>query len=188
MAQVPSGSCGLTNPAFCDTFDAAAGNPATRTGDLNPLVWGVSRTTTNPGQQEWNLWSAATLNGASVRPPNDVRIIGGRLTEAVNDDGGQTTLAMYPKQPFDINGRTGKIAFDLADDSEGIHAAWPEIWFTDQPVPAPHGELSAQFPYARNSFGFSIAGQCEGNVTYGQGGSGPYVTVDRMQVTRAATA
>jgi hypothetical protein len=49
----------------------------------------------------------------TVTPPNDVVICNGQLREASNDnpsgvfeDGGVTTLAMYPKQPFDFAGRT----------------------------------------------------------------------------------
>ena len=50
---------------------------------------------------------------------------------------------MYPKQPFDIAGRTGTIAFDVSDDSHGNHRAWPELWYTDQPVPAPFDHFSS---------------------------------------------
>jgi len=168
--------------ALCQTFDAPAGDPTTRSGGLDPTLWGVSRTNTavNFGQSQYNEFAAAHLNGCGatqvVLPPRDVQVCNGRVVEAVNDDSGQPTLAMYPKQPFDIaGGRTGTIAFDVSADSQGPHAAWPELWWTDQPVPAAHGEMSAQFPYARNSFGFSLANQCAGN----------QVTVDRMMVTRS---
>lgn len=71
--------------------------------------------------------------------PNDVRICNGRLIEATNDHGNdaKTTLAMYPKQPFNFAGRTGNIVFDVSEDSTSAHAAWPELWVTDKPVPAP---------------------------------------------------
>jgi hypothetical protein len=85
---------------------------------------------------------------------------------------------MYPKQPFDIAGRTGTVVFDVSADSEGPHAAWPEFWWTDQPIPAPHaGELPAQSPFARNSFGFVIASQCGTN-------HGSQIGIDSMSVTR----
>jgi hypothetical protein len=168
--------------AFCDSFDEPTPNPATRAGDLDATVWGVSRTNTfvNMGQGQYNDWLPATLKGCSssdetVSPPDDVRICDGRLYDAVTDGGGQPTLAMYPKQPFDIAGRTGTAVFDVAADSQGPHAAWPEFWWTDQPVPAPHGRLSSQAPYAQNSFGFSLASdKC------GTGGT----SVDYMSVTR----
>jgi hypothetical protein len=84
---------------------------------------------------------------------------------------------VYPKQPFDVAGRTGTVVFDVSADSAGGHAAWPEFWWTDQPVPAPHGHQSAMDPYAQNSFGFSLA-QTDWPCAGGQ------VGVDTMLVTR----
>ena len=174
--------CVLSNVAFCDTFDEPQRNSATRSGDLDASVWGVSRTNTivNFGQGQYNDWSSASLTGCgvaaiTVTAPNDVRVCNGRVYEAVADNGGQSTLAMYPKQPFDVAGRTGTVVFDVSADSGGPHNAWPEFWWTDQPVPAPHGHLSAQAPFAQNSFGFSIADDnCGSNGT----------SVYEMMVTR----
>jgi hypothetical protein len=149
--------------AFCDTFDEAEGNPATRSGDLDATIWGVSRTTTQIsfGSNMYNEWLPATLLGCgaaqTVLPPNDVRICDGRLHSAVSDGGGQPILAMYPKQPFDIAGRTGTAVFDVSADAAGPHSAWPEFWWTDQPIPAPGALVPAQEPYARNSIGFLLA-------------------------------
>ena len=167
---------------FCETFDAPRGNPALRSGDLEPVLWGVSRTNTfvNLGQNMVNDFYAATITGCGaprqVLPPRDVQICDGQVFEAVNDGHeGRSTLAMYPKQPFDISGgRTGTVVFDVSADSDSTHAAWPEFWWTDKPVPAPSGHLSSQDSYARHSFGFSMAGQCPGNQT----------TIDRVMVTR----
>lgn len=154
--------------AFCDSFAAAAGNPATRTGDLDPVLWGVSRTNTigNAGQGSANPWMKATLTGCGatvkVSPPNDVRICNGRLIAAVADGEGQAIVAAYPKQPFDFSDRTGLVVFDVSNDSQGPHAAWPEFWVTDKPVPAPGAVdwLPAQTPYAANSFGVMFTLQC----------------------------
>ena len=166
---------------FCETFDTATPNPATRSGDLNSVLWGVSRVNThaNLGQGQYNIFYPATLLGCgaaqTVLPPNDVRICNGRVVEAFADNHGQATIAMYPKQPFDIGGgRTGTVSFDVSADAQSNHAAWPEFWWSDKPVPAPHGHLSSNDPYARHSFGFSMAGQCAGNQT----------TVDNIMVTR----
>jgi hypothetical protein len=146
--------------AFCDSFDEPTSNPWTRAGDLDASIWGVSRV--NTIDINANAWLPSQLVGCGpepieVEPPNDVRICDGRLFEAITDGGGQPTLAMYPKQPFDIAGRTGIVVFDVSADSDGPHAAWPEFWWTDQPVPAPHGHLPANATYALNSYGFSIA-------------------------------
>src|SRR5689334_9245524 len=84
-----SGSCGLAQVAFCDTFDGPAGT-GNRSGDLNGTVWGVSRATShvNTGQgqyYEWHATSQQLCGGGSVYPDQDVRICNGRLVEAVND-------------------------------------------------------------------------------------------------------
>ena len=100
--------------ALCETFDHPAGI-GNRSGELDGTLWGVSRQlgATNFGQGQYNAVAGAIMRrcGRNVRvvPPNDVAICGGRLVEAVNDNGSVTSLAMYPKQPFDIAGRTGTI-------------------------------------------------------------------------------
>ena len=181
VAAAPTGACKFLKAdqpakvALCDSFDnASAKDPATRSGDLNAALWGVSRI----GSYQDNTFYPATLNGCGatqkVLPPNDVRICNGRLYDVSNDGGGQIGLAMYPKQPFDIAGRTGTVVFDVSADAQSVHAAWPEFWWTDQPVPAPHGHLTTAAPYARNSFGFVMAQQC--------GNKG--MTISAMQVTR----
>lgn len=164
-------ACGLPAAAFCDPFDAPSPNGAgTRSGDLDGVVWGVSRATSsdNPSQGDRYHWSGSTMNrcgtNVAVNTPRDVQICNGLLVESVNDGGGQTNLAMYPRQPFDIAGRTGKVAFDVSADSQGPHAAWPAFVYTDQPVPAPYGSASALFDNARNSFGFGVAtSNCNGD-------------------------
>ena len=161
--------CGLPSAAFCDTFDAPAGI-GNRSGDLNGTIWGVSRIT--GGINFGGLFNATpattlqTCNGpATVRPPNDIIICNGQLREATNDNpsgqceaGGVTVLAMYPKQPFDFQGRTGKIVFDVADDSHGTHAAWPELWVTDKPVPAPFAHFATWIGLPKFGFGLRFAG------------------------------
>ena len=130
-----AGNCGmqLGGPViFCDTFDTKK-DPAiqSRTGDLDPNVWGVSRATGNMNFAVgfYNGWAASTslqtCNGTvTATPPNDIVICNGQLREATNDNptgafdaGTVTTLAMYPKQPFDFAGRTGTVSFDVSNDS-----------------------------------------------------------------------
>lgn len=164
-----SGSCGLPNPAFCDTFDAPAGT-GNRSGDLNGTVWGVSRQLgpINSGQGQYNAVVPTLMHrcgqDVTVQPPNDVAICNGRLVEAQSDQHGVTSLAMYPKQPFDIAGRSGIIAFDVSDDSHGNHRAWPEIWYTDQPIPVPFDHFSSLQSVPRNGFGVRFAGYCPPDV------------------------
>jgi hypothetical protein len=78
-----------------------------------------------------------------------------------------TTLAMYPKQPFDIAGRTGTVAFDVSDDTQGSHAAWPEFWYTDQPVPAPFTHENTFLSTPRNGLGVRFSGSNNGSCAAG---------------------
>jgi hypothetical protein len=97
-----------------------------------------------------------------VIDPNDVQICDGQLVEAQFDQTGVTSLAMYPKQPFDIAGRTGTIAFDVSDDSHGGHSVWPELWYVDTPVPTPfvHDSL---YSVPANGFGVRFDATCPVN-------------------------
>lgn len=177
----PLAACGLPSAAFCDTFDSPTVNPAgVRSGDLNGLFWGVSRVAVG-GTGQLGDWNSTTMTAcdttSTVTNPGDVHICNGRLYDAVNDNEGQTILAMYPKQPFDIAGRTGTVVFDVSADSQGPHAAWPEFWYTNLPTPAPKGPLTTLSPYAENSFGFLMADDtCGANST----------TVSEMHITRAS--
>lgn len=180
-------------PAFCDDFSAPAGT-GNRSGDLSS-VWGVSRISSslNLSQSQRDHWFPAVLQTCTmtqtVTPDSDLQICNGGLREAVDDAGGQTVLAMYPKQPFDIAGRTGTAMFDVSDNTQGIHGAWPEWWYSDQPVPAPHDpSLSTVDTTPRNGLGVSFANYLNGpgNVCPGK----PYppdhqVAVDRITVTTA---
>jgi len=181
------------NVAFCDTFDQPMGT-GNRSGDLDGLVWGESRVTqnNNPSQGENDQWTAAPMTDCgnpTVLPERDFIICNGQAAEAVNDDTEfGTELAAYPKQPFDIAGRTGTVTFDVTADSEGPHAAWPAFIYTDQPVPAPYkieaGPTLAGTP--RNSFGFSLGAICNTvtNDTCSNCPNNNQTSVDSMFATR----
>lgn len=174
-AQTQTQSSGCTflsspnsSPAFCDTFDQPAGT-GNRSGDLNGTVWGVSRTSGNQNTGLANQWSPATLNlcgtSAAVAPEGDVRICNGHVAEATTDGGTVTSLAMYVKQPFDIAGRTGTVSFDVSDDTQGTHSAWPEFWYSDRPVPTPFQHEGSFLSVPQNGLGVRFGAMC----TPGQG-------------------
>lgn len=155
--------------AFCDTFDSPMGT-GNRSGQLNGTVWGVSRATGNqntgsPIDGWFPTQEQVCGQTVTAKPDDDVRICGGRLVEATTDGGTVTTLAMYPKQPFDISGRTGTVTFDVSDDSQGTHTAWPEFWYTDKPVPAPFAHESSWQSLPQDGVGIRFARAC----TPGQG-------------------
>jgi hypothetical protein len=156
---VAASSCGLAQPAFCDPLNQPTANgPDVRSGDLDGVVWGVSRGTSsdNPTQGAYQYWQGTTSSvcGQTVTfgSPSDIRICNGALFETVTDGGAATTLGMYPRQPFDIAGRTGAVAFDVSADGLCGHCAWPAFEYTDQPVPAPNNSTSGP----RNGFGFTF--------------------------------
>ena len=160
--------CGIPGAAFCETFDFPSGG-GTRTGDLNPVLWGVSRLgNINPGQQVANDIAGVTMTGCGTTAlsytPNDVRICDGQMFETVNDGGSVANLDTYPKQPFDFTGRTGKVTFDVSADSDGSHGAWPEFLITDKPIPGARlRRLRRQScRCAINSVGFALDGCTSG--------------------------
>jgi hypothetical protein len=170
-----SGSCEFRSApqpvsvAFCDTF-AHPDRIGNRSGNADGTLWGVSRMPgyTNFGQGQFNAASPTVMDRCGhdvhVVPPNDVAICGGMLVDAVTDNGTVTSLAMYPKQPFDIAGRTGTIVFDVSDDSQGTHRVWPELWYTDHPSPVPFVHFSSLQSTPQNGFGVRFAAFCPPNV------------------------
>lgn len=143
-----SPNCGMqlatTPPAFCERFETASPGGG-REGDLDGLLWGASRVTgySNMGGGLQNAFFPAKVTNCSGQspertPPADIVVCGGQVHEGLDDDGHNVlTIGLYPKQPFDFAGRTGTVAFDVSNDTDGGHAAWPEFWLTDKPTPAP---------------------------------------------------
>lgn len=176
-----TGNCGLAKPAFCDSFDS----PHTvfnRSGQLDGNIWGVSRFTGLENiSGQFNAWTPTTIQTCSgaqkVSPPNDVQICNGQLREAVDDNFTVAVLAMYPKQPFDFAGRTGTVTFDVSNDTQGSHAAWPEFWMSDKPVPAPFSHEDSWGAYPQHGFGIRFA------AAEGPCGAGKW-TVDGAVVSR----
>src|SRR5438132_580357 len=83
-------ACGLTEPAFCETFDAPSPRGAgTRSGDLDGVLWGVSRATSNDNPSAGLLygWAAATRSTCGyfeiVGPGHDVAVCNGQMVETV---------------------------------------------------------------------------------------------------------
>lgn len=166
-------------PAFCETFDSPYTGTKTQTGDLDPVLWGVSRLGTYTGGSvngitlSHNLCAGGTNSpfsstfGPGTPPPDDARICNGQYIESNNDGGSATDIDAYPKQPFNFAGRTGHVVFDVSSDGEGGHAAWPEFLITDEPVPGARlcissdcftTPISGGYVSANNEVGFTLAG------------------------------
>lgn len=179
VCGTPTHSCGMQlneNPvAFCETFDQPS--PVTnRSGEMNGDVWGVQRIggVVNVGQPF--TWANAKLDlcgtETSAHAQSDLRICSGQLRDGTNDNisgifdaGGPIALTMYAKQPFDFEGRTGTVSFDVTNDGFGTHAVWPELWVTDQPVPAPWIHFGSFISHPRHGLAvrFGAAASDAGN-------------------------
>jgi hypothetical protein len=72
QGQAPSGNCGMQLGGaviFCEPFDVANPGIPSRTGALDPNVWGVSRITsnTNFAVGMYNGWPKARTRGQASR-------------------------------------------------------------------------------------------------------------------------
>ena len=123
-------------------------------GDLNGNIWGVSRGgDQNPPQGIYNAVAHRLPMWRSFG-----RLAGAHLQRAIGEHGGRAdgclVLAMY-RSNVRFAGRTGTISFDVSNDTQGIHAAWPELWITAKPTPAPmdfFGDLRARPEMDRPNF------------------------------------
>lgn len=152
------GACGLANAAFCQslTINHSRTNPPSnqRAGALMGLLWGTA------DLGSWPNDAIGTTPGCGSHPvnfPASIQLCGGHITDSVTDEGGGSSLAMYPRQPFNF-AAGGAIAFDVSNDSGGTHAAWPELWLADQPVPDPFTHLATMNEVPRNGFGIRFGG------------------------------
>lgn len=165
---------------------------------MNARVWGVSRELgfNNIGQGQYaaavrSLEIAGSCPAQPVTIETDIVVCHGQLNDVVDDNpditaanetqpdgnGTVTSLAMYPKQPFDFAGRTGKVVFDVSDDSGGTHTAWPEFWVTNIPVPDPFVHFTSWQALPQYGFGIRLDAVCSPYVPSvsgsGDGGCGP---------------
>jgi hypothetical protein len=160
--------CGLAAPAFCETFDEGPSAVRGRAGDLDPTRWGVGRlspqtyslpgTIANPAPPAPVPPCRASLSATSVYPPNDTLICDPTATRSaqlmtavsVQNYGMNSYLI---RQPFDFQGRVGKIVFDVDAVTVSGLAGFVTLDLTDTPVPAPTFHEFMNFehgPIARN--------------------------------------
>jgi len=171
-----SGDCGLDAPAFCDTFDdmtAGAGYGSGRAGGLDERAWSVARLTQNqnPSQGEVNQFFATAAMHchdpiSGVLPPADYFECDGHhdesphFMEALNDHGNYVYNAARIRQPYDFADRTGRLTWEVDAKTAGSHSWWTEVWVTDEPVPAPHGETPGTLARPRNGVGVVLDVDC----------------------------
>jgi hypothetical protein len=166
---VQNATCGLTNPAFTETFNVAY--PGGKGADLDETKWSVSRWA-NFVNTYFTYPQAdipACKQGAPSRAwPGDEILVcdnsipgySGRLmTPIAGQNYGLT--AFRANQPFDFAGRTGAIAFDVdawvapVCDAAGH---WASMMLTDDPIPAPNFPYYEHSGAPRNGFILCFAG------------------------------
>ncbi|HZS21207.1 MAG TPA: hypothetical protein VFA63_09470 [Pseudonocardiaceae bacterium] len=165
-------ACGLTQVAFCDTFDSPFA--FSRSGALNPRVWSVARLSqnNNPSQGAVNTWAETDAMHCKdlihdVTAPNDLFECGpaygesNHFMDAINDAGGYVYNSARVRQPFDFAGRTGTVTFSVDAQTKGEHSFWVEVWITDEPVPAPHSEATSVQVYPKNGVGLIFSDDCD---------------------------
>ena len=110
---------------------------------MNGSVWGVSRTTgnTNLGGNLYDAWTPtqlATCSGlTSVQPENDVVVCNGQVREGTNDNGTGDDAGDVSEAAVRLRRAVPASLHSTSRMTQGSHAAWPEFWMTDQPIPAP---------------------------------------------------
>ncbi|MGE4133368.1 MAG: hypothetical protein AB7F86_17120 [Bdellovibrionales bacterium] len=153
-APSPSGGpgCGLSQAAFCETFDQGPAANKGRAGDLEASKWTVGRLApsdlsgfgpvANPVIAAPIPSCKASFQMASVFPPNDTLICdpdlrGNRqlMTAVAIQNYGNNSYMIA--QPFDFTGRTGHIVFDVDAATDGGLGGYIALDLTEDPVPAP---------------------------------------------------
>lgn len=166
-----SGSCDLTEPSFCETFDTRM--PGGRGGDLDESIWSVARVSqkVNPSQGELVSWPATTLSACGneiegvfsdaavtfCKQPETGRTI---LTSTFDDAEGPVFQSFRVIQPFDFTDRVGHITVDVdakTQTPEG-HGWWWEIVIADEPVPVPYQEFISHALMARRAIVIEFEG------------------------------
>jgi hypothetical protein len=181
-AQSAPNACGLSQVAFCDTFDAPY-TGASRTGQLDPSRWSVSRLTSSvqPGLKYNQFIPSPAMHCkdpiTGVVPPNDYFMCGievgesEHVMEAFNDGGEYTWNDAHIRQPFNFANRTGTVAFEVDAKTGGPHSWWVELWITDQPLSAPHSEHPGSLAAPQNGIGLAFDTTCGAPAPAGDAGA-----------------
>jgi hypothetical protein len=178
------GSCGLDEPAFCETFETV--HPGGRGADLDESIWSFARYG-HPETLSFFLRGElytqnerlfpATFCGApfsEIFPGDDVKFCEGvgvdgttsmQLNEVMDDEGDFGFNSMRIRQPFDFTDRTGKIVWDVDAKVNPLnlgHGWWIEVWITEDPAPMPYHQAPtvAAFPRAGVGFAFQFGSDC----------------------------
>jgi hypothetical protein len=187
-AGLEPGTCGLEQPAFCETFETL--HPGGKGGDIDETRWSFARWA-HAVQSMWLRLPASTSDEhafpatfcgepfSGILPDDDVRICDGvgvdgttslQLNEVFDDQGDFALHSMRIRQPFDFTDRTGKIVWDVDAKVNPLnlgHGWWIEVWITEQPIPIPYHEAPTIAGYPQNGVGlaFQFGADCPEDAT-----------------------
>ncbi len=174
--------CGLgSNAAFCDSFDAPS-STSNRAGELDGKLWSGARVQpqfpTNSGLavgiMKATIPSCRSGIPAEVFPdqdalicdPNDAIASNHLLVAVAAQNYGENSYRI--RQPFDFEGRTGKVVFD-ADGSTEPLLGWVSLDITEDPIPGPGFDTGvgnnegSQIP--RSALEIQLQNKCDGQAT-----------------------
>jgi hypothetical protein len=170
-------TCGLEDPAFCETFETPS--PGGRGGDLDESTWSFAR-----WGHEWGaFWVRVPATSRDdvlfrptfcgelfegILPGDDVRTCEGigadgqssnQLNEVFDDAGDFGINSMRARQLFDFTEREGRLVWDVDakyNPHNLGHGWWIEVWITEDPAPIPYHEAPTVASLPRNGVGFAF--------------------------------
>ena len=162
----PDPSCDLPDVAFCDSFTKAS--PGGRAGALDDAHWSMSRLGFGCGysfmfpETPVNLcgvWKTVQPGGADsefcLNEDNEPR-----WAEGFDDNTDFNYLSARIRQPFDFEGRTGTLQWQVDARTSGSHGWWTETWITADPVPGPNLHDPDQLVTSSEALGISFDLNC----------------------------
>lgn len=166
-----AGTCGFTDPAFCETFEDGPSEGG-RSGELDPNHFSVVRGmpyNSSSFDDAFRIGPALIgecrdgLSNTRVLPDADVLVcdpvpgIGTRhaLATAAAQNYGLSTYRI--RQPFDFSGRTGTIKIDLDLSNDGL-GGWPAIILGEDPSAAPSFDWEERGSGPRNGISIELMG------------------------------
>ena len=167
-----SGSgCGLAGAVFCESFAAPAGN-GSRTGDLSPSRWSVSRLVGEGSASDLMSFPATPVSAcksgvSSVRADRDLLVCdgssghAGQLLTALSAQN-YGLLSMRPRQQFDFAGRTGTIGYNVDALTAGTLSWWTSVFVTDDPMAGASDSAQRLGTTPRNGIGLNFDDPCMG--------------------------
>jgi hypothetical protein len=175
---VQNANCGLTNPAFTETFNAPS--PGGIGGDIDESKWDVSRgglAFDEPGAAGWvdRVILPPCRQGAPASAYPDSELIvcdntnpamAGKLM-VPNGTPFYNMTAMRCLKPFDFANRTGTIAFDVDARSSFPTGHWITMSLVEDPNPTPNVFLEHQGIPRSGIQLFSATVDASGNTTFG---------------------